>query len=146
MVCEGFVLGGHFKCSSGMFSKYVCTVYNCYAFVPQTFEQTSKNYTMKLQTHCFFGPSQPGNTIWAKSRKYNMGQKPKIHAEANAGNTSGPHDVRRLASACILCLCPILHFLHLAHLVLFCFLPVLYLISFPVYRSSWHSRTEVVRM
>ena len=33
--------------------------------------------------------------LWAKSRKYNMVQKQKIHAEANPENTSGPHDVGR---------------------------------------------------
>ena len=32
------------------------------------------------------------NTIWAKRRKYKMGQKQKMHAESTAGNTSGPHD------------------------------------------------------
>jgi len=33
------------------------------------------------------------NAIWAQNRKYKTGQKQKIHAEANAENTSGPHDV-----------------------------------------------------
>jgi len=32
------------------------------------------------------------NTIWAKSRKYNMGQNQKIHAEADTENASGPLD------------------------------------------------------
>ena len=31
------------------------------------------------------------DTIWAKSRKYNMGQKPKIQYGPKAGNTGGPH-------------------------------------------------------
>jgi len=37
--------------------------------------------------------------IWSKSRKYNMSQTHKIHAEANAENTSGPHDVGRASVA-----------------------------------------------
>lgn len=32
------------------------------------------------------------NTIWANNRKYNMGQKQKIHEEVTAENTSGPND------------------------------------------------------
>jgi len=39
------------------------------------------------------------NTTWAKSRKYNMGQKQKKHAEANAENTSGPHDESHMVAA-----------------------------------------------
>ena len=34
-------------------------------------------------------PAKKYNRLCAKSRKYNMGQKQTIHAEANAGNTSG---------------------------------------------------------
>jgi len=29
------------------------------------------------------------NRMWAESRKYNMGQKQKLHADQNAENTSG---------------------------------------------------------
>jgi len=32
------------------------------------------------------------NAIWVKNRKYKMGQKQKMHVEANAENTSGPQD------------------------------------------------------
>jgi len=32
------------------------------------------------------------NIIWGQSRKYNMGPTQKIQAQANAENTSGPHD------------------------------------------------------
>jgi len=32
------------------------------------------------------------NPRWGKGRKYKMGQQQKIHAVADADNTSGPHD------------------------------------------------------
>jgi len=35
------------------------------------------------------------NAMWAQSRKCNMGQTQKVHAEANAKNTGGAHDVER---------------------------------------------------
>ena len=37
-------------------------------------------------------PAQKYNTMWGQSRKYNMGPKQTVHTEANAENTSGPHD------------------------------------------------------
>jgi len=55
--------------------------------------------TGNLRKQWIFGPSRSRNTIWAKSRKYNMGQKQKIHAEAHAENISGPHDVGRPSAA-----------------------------------------------
>jgi len=36
--------------------------------------------------------NKAGNTISGKHRIYNTGQQQTIHAEANAENTSGPHD------------------------------------------------------
>jgi len=38
-------------------------------------------------------PPQKYNTIWGQHRIYNICQKQKIHAEANAENTSGRHHV-----------------------------------------------------
>jgi len=50
--------------------------------------------TGKLKKQWILAQSaQKYNIIDAKSRIQNMGQKQKIHAEANAENTSGPHDV-----------------------------------------------------
>jgi len=37
--------------------------------------------------------------IWGQSRKYNMGPIQRIQAEANAENSSGPHDVGRPSAA-----------------------------------------------
>jgi len=82
------------------------------------------------------GKHTAANTIWAESRKYNMGQKQKIHAEENAENTSGPHDEsthgggrRPHHIACIFSICTHMHFLRLPHIVLSAFGP--YCISGP---------------
>ena len=79
------------------------------------------------------------NTTWGYIRKYNIGQKQKIHVEANAENISGTHDespngggrrrrpphtmcpanIFSMCSASIFCFCPILYFLMLAHLIVY---------------------------
>ena len=43
--------------------------------------------------HIVWASNTPENILWSKSRKYKMGPKQKIQAEANAENTSWPHDM-----------------------------------------------------
>jgi len=56
---------------------------------------------LKKQWSCVCGPqpAQKYHRIWAKRRKFNMGQKQKIHAKANSELTSAPNDVGRPLAA-----------------------------------------------
>jgi len=47
----------------------------------------------------FWNQSAQIYNLGQKQKKNTLGQKQKMHAEAKAGNTSGPHDVGRPSAA-----------------------------------------------
>ena len=71
------------------------------------------------------------NTIWGQNRKYNMGPKQKIQADANAENTSGPHDVGR-PSAIPDDMVDHLHFQEVPRLVCYAFAPSFIFVLLPL--------------
>jgi len=85
-------------------SKYfvVSNYFGGYFASPSGRTYCRKTHPKKRNRPSFAGKlqsAQKHNIIWGQSRKYTMGQKQEIQAEANDENITGSHDVGRPSAA-----------------------------------------------